>query len=122
MCEAGRILHHLRNNIEKPETMVLIVGFQAANTLGRRLVEKQEEIRIFGETHPLRAEVHQLDAFSAHADRDELITWVNGLNKKPNRVFVVHGEETQALSFADTLREEGIAEVCVPTAGESHNL
>lgn len=122
MCEAGRILHHLRNNIENPDTLVLIVGFQAAHTLGRRMIEGHEEIKIFGEPHPLRAEVQVMDAFSAHADRDELMTWVGGLADKPKRIFIVHGEETQALSFAETLTAGGHQQVVVPELGQTHEL
>ena len=122
MCEAGRILHHLRNNIEDPTTLVLMVGFQAAHTLGRRLIEGHEEIRIFGETHPLRAEVEVMDAFSAHADRNELMSWLGGLEDKPKKIYIVHGEETQAMSFSETLAAAGFTGVCVPELGESHTL
>ncbi|MCK4303773.1 MAG: MBL fold metallo-hydrolase [Candidatus Eisenbacteria sp.] len=122
MCEAGRILHHLRNNISKPETLILIVGFQAENTLGRKLAEQQKEIRIFGEPHTRRAEVHVIDAFSAHADRDELLAWVRTLKRRPRRIFVVHGEESQALSFAESLGQEGFKQVAVPELGQSFDL
>jgi len=122
MCEAGRILHHLRNNIENPDTLVLIVGFQAEHTLGRKLVEGWPEVRIFGELHPLRAEVAVLDAFSAHADRDELLAWVSGLADRPRQTFVVHGEEQQALHFGEHLRSAGLERVHVPKTGQSYVL
>jgi metallo-beta-lactamase family protein len=100
MCEAGRILHHLKNNIEDPRNLILIVGFQAENTLGRRLAERRPEVRIFGESYRLRAEVEVMDAFSAHADAKELVEFVQALNnQKPlGRVFVVHGEEEQCVA------------------------
>jgi metallo-beta-lactamase family protein len=122
MCEAGRILHHLRNNIDNPNTLILIVGYQAEQTLGRRLVENADEVRIFGEVHRRRAQVRVLDAFSAHADRDELLAWVRRLERKPRRVYVVHGEEEPALHFADLLKDEGCGEISVPRAGESFVL
>jgi metallo-beta-lactamase family protein len=122
MCEAGRILHHLRNNIENPDTLVLMVGFQAAHTLGRRLIDGPEEVKIFGEPHPLRAEVKVMDAFSAHADKNELVNWVEGLEDKPKKIFIVHGEETQALSFSETLQEAGHTQVVVPELGQTHQL
>jgi metallo-beta-lactamase family protein len=122
MCEAGRILHHLRNNIGNPNTLILIVGFQAEHTLGRRLAEKADVVNIFGEPHALRAEVKVLDAFSAHADREELLGWVRALPRKPRQTFVVHGEEEQALQFAELLGGEGLRNVSVPRAGESYVL
>jgi metallo-beta-lactamase family protein len=122
MCEAGRILHHLRNNIEDPDALVLIVGFQAEHTLGRRLAERHEQVRILGEPHQRRAEVQVIDAFSAHADRDELLAWVRTLRHPPRRAFVVHGEEQQALDFAESLREEGIRKVEVPDLGQTFDI
>jgi metallo-beta-lactamase family protein len=122
MCEAGRILHHLRNNIGDPNTLILIVGYQAENTLGRRLVENADEVRIFGELHKRRAQVQVLEAFSAHADREELLAWVRGLDRKPRKTFVVHGEEEQALHFAGLLKDEGCGDIQVPRAGESFAL
>ncbi len=119
MCEGGRILHHLRNNIENPDTLILLVGFQAENTLGRRLAEQWEEVRIFGEPFQRRAEVRQLNAFSAHADRAELLAWVGALSRRPRRVFVVHGEEEQSLHFAESLRAQGLQDVRVPGLGET---
>jgi metallo-beta-lactamase family protein len=122
MCEAGRIRHHLFNNIEDPKTLIILVGFQAEHTLGRKLAEKQEEVRIFGEPMRLRAEVRVIDAFSAHADRDELLEWVGSLKRPPRKIFVVHGEEEQSLSFAETLKEHGFRKTVVPQVGETHDL
>jgi metallo-beta-lactamase family protein len=122
MCEAGRVLHHLRNNIEDPRTLILLVGFQAENTLGRKLAEGWEEVRIFGEPYRRRAQVRVIDAFSAHADREELLAWLRGLNRPPRRAFVVHGEEAQALEFARALEEEGVRQVTVPELGQTVTL
>jgi metallo-beta-lactamase family protein len=122
MCEGGRVLHHLRNNLGDPRTLILLVGFQAENTLGRKLAEGWEEVRIFGEPFHPRARVQQIDAFSAHADRGELMTWVRGLMHKPRRVFVVHGEEAQSLAFAEALRDEGLREVTAPELGATFVL
>jgi metallo-beta-lactamase family protein len=88
----GRILHHLKNRIEDPRTTVLIVGWQAPDTLGRRLVEKAPVVRIFGEEYQNKARVEVLDGFSGHADRDELLGWAGAFQSKPRRTFLVHGE------------------------------
>jgi metallo-beta-lactamase family protein len=122
MCETGRILHHLSNNIRDAKNTVLIVGFQAEHTLGRRLVEKQPVVRIFGEEHRVRAQVRVINAFSAHADRDELLQYIGTTQSTLRKVFVVHGEESQSLAFADTLLSRGIQEVAVPAPGETHTL
>ena len=115
MVETGRILHHVRNAIEDPKNMILIVGYQAAHTLGRRLVDGADEVRIFGEPHLRRAEVVVMNEFSAHADKNELMSWVSEFKRMPARAFVVHGEESQSLPFAKRLRTEaGIGEVTVP--------
>ncbi|MCR4407200.1 MAG: MBL fold metallo-hydrolase [Anaerolineae bacterium] len=118
MCEAGRILHHLKNNIEDPRNTVLIVGWQSPDTLGRKLVEKQEKVRIFGEEYDRRAQVEVINGFSAHADRDELLDYVRHIKNGLRRVFVVHGEEQASLSLADGLRALGVPEVLVPEPGD----
>lgn len=105
MMEAGRILHHLKNHIEDPRTTVLVVGWQAENTLGRKLVEGEKEVRIFGETYQNRAHVEVLNGFSGHADHDELMAWVGAMGRKPRRTFLVHGEEKPAFSLANDLKE-----------------
>ena len=117
MCEAGRILHHLRNNITDNRNTVLIIGFQAANTLGRRLVEKMPVIKIFGESLKRRCEVATLNAFSGHADRDELFANVKASGAK--KVYCVHGEETAIHGFADRITEELGLEAHVPKDGEA---
>ncbi|MDY7039849.1 MAG: MBL fold metallo-hydrolase [Chloroflexota bacterium] len=118
MCEAGRILHHLKNNIEDSRNTVLIVGWQAPNTLGRKIVDRQEHVRIFGQEHDLRAQVETIYGFSAHADREELLDYVRGVNKELQRVFVIHGEEESSLSLADGIRAQNVPEVFAPELGD----
>jgi metallo-beta-lactamase family protein len=123
MCEAGRILHHLKNNIEDPRNTIVIVGWQAPQTLGRRLVEHQSVVKIFGEEYTVRAQVETINGFSAHADRAELVEYVRQL--EPTRLkstFVVHGEEAASLSLADGLRDLGVPSVVVPKLGEEFEL
>ena len=119
MCEAGRILHHLKNNIEDPRNTILIVGWQAPHTLGRRLVERQASVKIFGEEYSLKARVETINGFSAHADREELLDYVRQL--KPRRLqsaFVVHGEEASSLALAEGLETLGVREAIVPREGQ----
>lgn len=118
MCEAGRILHHLRNGIEDARNTILIIGFQAKNTLGRKIVERQSVVRIFGVERSLEAEVVVMDAFSAHADRDDLLDFINGCRSHLRRVFLVHGEEEQMLPLGERLTRMGIPGVHVPMLGE----
>jgi metallo-beta-lactamase family protein len=122
MCEAGRILHHLRNGIEDARNTVLIIGFQAKNTLGRKIAEREPVVRIFGMERPLEAEVVVMDAFSAHADRDDLLGFVTGCRSSLRKVFLVHGEEEQMLPLQKRLTEMGIPEVHVPMLGEFARL
>lgn len=119
MAEAGRILHHLKNNIEDPKNAILIVGWQAPDTLGRRILNKEPRVKIFGEEYNLNAEVLKLNGMSGHAGRSMLISWVNAFKKKPSHTFVIHGEEDVSLTFAETLRKEGLNNVKVPELGET---
>ena len=119
MCEAGRILHHLKRNIESPRNTVLIVSFQAEHTLGRRIAEKQEKVRIFGDEYRLRAQVKIIDAFSAHADRDELLSWIDQADSNLKGVFVIHGEEEESLALADGISKLGVPNIFVPHHGET---
>lgn len=120
MAENGRILHHLRNNIEDADNTILFVGFQAENTLGRRILDRVSPVKIFGEEHAVRARVASVDGYSAHADQTELLDWARGFDRsRLQHVFVVHGEPSAAFTFADRLRCEAIGEVTVPTRGQS---
>ncbi|HEV8356423.1 MAG TPA: MBL fold metallo-hydrolase [Gemmatimonadales bacterium] len=122
MVEGGRILHHLANHIGDSKNCVLFVGFQAENTLGRRIQEGARQVKIFGEMHDARAEVQTIGGYSAHADRTELRAWVRRLGGPVRRAFVVHGEPPAAAAMAQILKEEGVAEVAVPTLGQSFDL
>ena len=121
MAEGGRILHHLKNNIESPRNIIMIVGYMAANTLGRRLVEKEKQVKIFGELYTRKADVVVANSFSAHADRNGLIEYVTGVGKGIKHIFIVHGEESQAIPFAEALREMGYS-VTVPHLGDEVKL
>lgn len=117
MCETGRILHHLRNNIEDPRNTVLIVSYQAENTLGRRLVNQEPEVRIFGETHHRRAEVVVMNGFSAHADRNELLSWIGNIDTGLQEIFLVHGELDQAEKLAEDIHRDRTCRVTIPERG-----
>lgn len=122
MCENGRILHHLANQVGDHRNLVLLVGFQAEHTLGRRLQEGATVARIFGEDLPRRAEVASLGGYSAHADRNELRAWVKALGGPIRRAFCVHGEPTALEAMRALLLEEGVGEVIIPKPGESFDL
>jgi metallo-beta-lactamase family protein len=124
MCEAGRILHHLRNNIENPKNIILFIGFQAQHTLGRRLVEHEKQVKIFGAWRDVRAEVRKLNSFSAHADRQDLFDWANKCKEKGDLkgIFLVHGDEDQANSLKQFLETENFPQVHVPERGEVFEL
>lgn len=119
MCEGGRIVHHLANNIENPNNTILIVGYQAEHTLGRRLVEKQPEVSIFGDVYKLNAEVVVLNSFSAHAGQDELIEYIKGTDrKKLKKLFLVHGELAQSEQLAAKVSALGMKDISIPIRGE----
>jgi metallo-beta-lactamase family protein len=106
MAEHGRVLHHLKNNIEDERCTVIIAGWQAPDTLGRRLVDKERSVRIFGEEYDVRAEVLVLDGFSGHADHRGLLEWADAFKKRPRQVFLVHGEPDSARSLARALKDD----------------
>jgi metallo-beta-lactamase family protein len=122
MCEAGRILHHLRNNIENPRNTILITGFQAENTLGRKLVDKLPEVSIFGEPMRVRAEVETINELSGHADQRELLDWIKPVAGKLKRIFLVHGEPTQTAALARAIRERYGLDPAMPVRGQSFDL
>lgn len=106
MCNAGRIKHHLRHNLGRRECSVLIVGFQAAGTLGRRIVDGAKNVRIFGIPVPVKADIYTIGGLSAHADQAALIDWLKHFKRPPQRTFVVHGEQSTAEIFAATIHEQ----------------
>jgi metallo-beta-lactamase family protein len=118
MCEAGRIQHHLKHNVTDPRNVVLIVSWQAPYTLGRRLVERQKVIKIFGEKFPLRARVEAIDGYSAHADRKGLLDWAKPIARGLKQAFVVHGDPKPAAALAEGLSQLGTHNVAVPEQGE----
>jgi len=122
MCEGGRILHHLKNSIEGKRNVILFVGYQAENTLGRRIVEHRAPIRIFGDKYRLRAKVLSINALSAHADRNELLDYFHQMGPKVRRAFVVHGEMDEAGPFSEALRQLGAQDVLIPKRGQSVQL
>jgi metallo-beta-lactamase family protein len=122
MAEHGRIVHHLRHNIEDGRNTILFVGFQAEHTLGRRLVEGMSTVRFFGTEHTVKAQVEKIDGLSAHADRDELLEWAEGFTRRPENTFIVHGEEASALALGRALTDRGFSSVHVPVPDESRTI
>jgi metallo-beta-lactamase family protein len=119
MCEAGRIKFHLRANLPRRDSTVLITGFQAAGTFGRRLVDGAKRVRLLGEDIPVRADLYTLGGLSAHADRSALLAWLGHFRSKPRQVFVVHGEETVATGFAAELQTRFGWDALAPAPGHS---
>jgi metallo-beta-lactamase family protein len=106
MATGGRVKHHLVNNIARPESTILFIGYQAEGTPGRQILDGAREIRLLGQTHPVRARIVKIEGFSAHADREGLLAWLSDMRAPPRGVFIVHGEETAATSFARFLTEQ----------------
>jgi metallo-beta-lactamase family protein len=103
MCEAGRIKHHLKHNLWRKECTVVIVGFPAQGTLGRKLAEGAKRVKVLGEEVAVAADVYTIGGLSAHADREDLLAWAGRFETPPETVLVAHGEESVSLSFAETL-------------------
>jgi metallo-beta-lactamase family protein len=118
MCEAGRVQHHLKHTITDPRNTVLIVSWQAPYTLGRRLVERQPVVKIFGEEFPLRARVETIGGYSAHADRNGLLGWAEPIARGLQHAFVVHGDPDPAAALAEGLEQLGARNVAVPDQGD----
>jgi metallo-beta-lactamase family protein len=114
MCTGGRVKHHLKANLARPESTILFVGYQAFGTLGRHILEKPETIRIFGEEYELKARVERISGFSAHADKEELHQWISSLKTPPRKVFITHGEEKAAMAFQKFLSEKTGWDCVVP--------
>ncbi len=122
MCEAGRIQHHIRNNIRSPRNTLLFPGYQAENTLGRKLVDGARKINLFHERLPVRAEVVQIHGFSGHADQADLLRMFEPLRGQTRRIFLVHGESEQSQTLQAKLREAGFEDVQVAQRGQSEAL
>jgi metallo-beta-lactamase family protein len=122
MCEGGRIRHHLRHNIARPECAIVFVGFQATGTLGRRIVDGANSVRLFGEEHPVRAKVFTIGGLSAHADRSALLGWLANFKRPPRQTWVVHGETMPAHSLCDAINRKPGWRAAVPVLGQSVEL
>ena len=123
MCEAGRIRHHLKHNLWRPESTILFVGYQSVGTTGRAIVDGAEQIKLFGETIDIKADICKLEGLSGHADKNGLIEWINGFTvKRPKKVFVVHGEDSVCSSFAKCLSEEYGYDAYAPYSGTEFDI
>jgi metallo-beta-lactamase family protein len=123
MMEGGRILHHLRSRISDSRNTILVSGWQAPNTLGRRIVNKEPTVRIFGEEFPVKADVEVITGFSGHADRDELLAWAGAMEKKPEHTFIVHGEIESAQALADSLKTGlGFNNIAIPDMDQTFEI
>ena len=105
MCEAGRIRHHLKHNLWDSRNSIVFVGYQAEGTLGRMLVQGAKEVKLFGETVVVNAQIHNLEGFSGHADQKGLLDWLSGFQQKPKQIFLVHGELDSKQDFAKLIHE-----------------
>ena len=122
MADAGRIKHHLKHNLWRPESSVVFFGYQAEGTLGRRLIDGEKKVTIHGEEIEVKAQIHNMEGFSAHADKNELLAWLRHFQQLPQRIFVTHGEESSSLYFADLVRDSLGADTVVPQLGEVFDL
>ena len=122
MCEAGRIRHHLKHNLWRPESTILFVGYQAIGTLGRTIIDGAKEVRLFGETIEIRADIRKLVGISGHADREGLLEWIGAFKNRPKKVFVVHGEDSVAEAFTQTLIDECDLDAYAPYSGTKYDL
>ena len=122
MCEGGRVVHHLKNCVQNPDNVVLIVGYQAENTLGRRVVEKRNPLKILGEEVELKARVEVINALSAHADRNGLLGWLDEIKDNVRHAFAVHGEPEKVSAMAELLKEHGIANAVAPMPGQTYKI
>ena len=122
MCEGGRIVHHLKNSLTDENNVVLIVGYQAENTLGRRIVEKRNPLKMLGEEIELKAQVEVINALSAHADKNGLVDWLDEIKDNVRHAFAVHGETEKVTAMAELLKEHGIANACAPHPGETFTI
>lgn len=122
MCEGGRIVHHLKNSLTDENNVILIVGYQAENTLGRRIVEKRNPLKMLGEEIELKAQVEVINALSAHADKNGLVDWLDEIKDNVRHAFAVHGETEKVTAMAELLKEHGIANACAPHPGETFTI
>ena len=122
MCDAGRIKHHLKHNIWDPNNTILFVGYQAPGTLGRRIVEGEKKIKIFGEDIAVNAQIEYIEGYSGHADQNELLEFLSGFEKKPKSIFLVHGDYESQLGLKNKISEKYRSEIYIPRFGSSYEL
>jgi len=122
MCEGGRILHHLQRTVGDPRNIILIVGFQAENTLGRRIVDQKSPLKILGDEFELKARVHTINALSAHADRTALMRWFDGVKSNLSRVFAIHGEPEKVMAMTSLVKQHGIENAIAPVPGQQFEI
>ena len=122
MCEAGRIRHHLKHNLWRPQNLVLFVGYQAVNTLGRRLLEGARTVHLFGEDVAVKAKIKSLHGTSGHADMNGLLSWMENFEKKPHTVFVNHGDEGACENFRQKVEEAFGCRAIAPFSGTVYDL
>jgi len=122
MCDAGRVRHHLKHNLWRPESTVLFVGYQANGTLGRQLQDGKKQVKVLGEEITVRAEIATLQGVSGHADMNGLLRWMDGFEKIPGQIFVNHGDHDQAVAFVETLKERYGVKVDCPWSGSEYDL
>jgi len=122
MCDAGRIKHHLKHNLWRPEAQIVFVGYQAMGTLGRSIVDGARIVKIFGEEIAVQAQIHTIGGFSAHADQEELLAWLSKIQAKPRTIFVVHGEEKSSHALARRIYRELNIQASIPSWGQSFVL
>ena len=122
MCEAGRIRHHLKHNLWKPNSTILFVGYQAVGTLGRSIIDGATSVKLFGEEITVKAKIETLKGISGHGDQKQLISWLEAMKKRPEKVFVVHGEDQVCDYFADLLNKEHGYDAYAPYSGTQFDL
>lgn len=122
MCDAGRIKHHLKHNLWRPESSIVFVGYQAAGTLGRRILDGEKRVKIFSEEIAVKAHIYSIDSFSGHADRNGLFDWMKHFKNKPKQVFIIHGEEEAASSFSKLLNKELNMNTIIPSLGQCYTI
>jgi metallo-beta-lactamase family protein len=118
MCTGGRIKHHLANNISRKESTIMFVGYQAAGTLGRQIVDGAKKVRIFGQQYRVKAKVSQINGLSAHADKNEMLDWMMKFKRPPKRIFLVHGEPQSEQAFSNFIKNKTGWQVAVPAYGD----
>jgi metallo-beta-lactamase family protein len=122
MCEAGRIKHHLKHNLWRSDSTVLFIGYQAEGTLGRRILDGAEKVKVLGEEVKINCRIEMIDGFSGHADRNGLLGWIEKMNKKPQKIFIVHGETDSMNEFSRYISERFNIESVIPSRGESYEI